>query len=150
MSKINIRIVIDFSTRPNGPSSTRFYLYDNSGDTKVISHHRFRQLLLANGSNINVEVAFGDGHETRDAVGLMDILGTARNTVYARLEPSNDTLVNGKQDIVVYSDQEATEPISRYPWHYSESSPKYGDSVIRINCVDRYLIWLTDLVEEPA
>lgn len=148
--QINIRICVNFSTDQESNATTRFFRHDENYDTVEISDFDLRQLLLANGSNVNVEISFGDGHETRDAVGLLDTLGQTRSTLYARREPTNDSEVPDKQDIVLYSDQEATKPVARYPWHYTESSPKYGASLVTHNCSVYYLIWLTDLIEEQV
>jgi hypothetical protein len=144
---ICIRVCLNFSTDPSSKLETKIFRYDDQNDTVEITPHELRQLLLSNGKNVNVETSFGDGHETRQAVGLLDVLGEARTTVYARNEPSNDDEVTGKQDVIIYEDQEATKPIARFPWHYSESKPRHGDSIITLNCSKKYLIWLTDLVE---
>lgn len=145
--QINIRIVIDFSTDRQSNATTRFFRYDENNDTVEIKDFELRQLLLTNGSNVSVEVAFGDGHETRDAVGLMDVLGTARSTLYARREKNitEEVIDENDLDIVLYKDQEATEPVARYPWHFVQTKPRYGDSIVVHNCSTYYLIWLTDL-----
>tara|TARA_B100001778_G_scaffold334952_2_gene349505 strand:- start:20856 stop:21317 length:462 start_codon:yes stop_codon:yes gene_type:complete len=147
--QINIRIVIDFLSSRQDTPRTRFFRYDENNDTFELFNFELRQLLLTNGSNVSVEVAFGDGHETRDAVGLMDVLGTARSTLYARREPTKDEEgSDGDMDIVLYRSQDATEPIARYPWHFVQTKPRYGDSIVVHNCATYYLIWLTDLQTE--
>lgn len=156
--RINIRVCIDFPIRNEGETKARFFVYDQTGDTVSITGKQLRQLLLKHGSLVSVETSFGDGHETRDSVGLMDTLHSARSTLYARREPTtdpegmsrNEVTPHRYMDIVLYRNQDATEPVARYPWHYSESRPKYGDSLVVHNCAAYYLIWLTDLVEEPA
>lgn len=145
--QINIRICINFSGDRNSNVATKFFRYDKNDETVKIKDSELRQLLLANGSNVNVEVSFGDGHETRDAVGLMDTLGETRLTLYARREKSIDEKAVdwNDLDIVLYRDKEATEKVARYPWPYYKSKPRYGDSLVVHNCATYYLIWLTDL-----
>lgn len=149
--QINIRIVIDFSTDRQSNATTRFFRYDENNDTVEIKDFELRQLLLTNGSNVSVEVAFGDGHETRQAVGLIDVLGTARSTLYARREPTKDEEgSDGDMDIVLYRTQDATEPVGRYPCHFVQTKPRYGDSIVVHNCATYYLIWLTDLTTQAV
>lgn len=143
--QICIRVCLNFSTNPSSNLETKIFRYNDQNDTVEISPHELRQLLLSNGSNVSVETSFGDGHETRDAVRLMDVLGDARSTLYARREHSTDKgALPGCVDVVLYRDQKAKEELERYFWWRSSGCPCPGDSTFVYNGSTYYLIWLTD------
>ena len=71
------------------------------------------------------------------------------NALYARKEPTTDPHLGtinrkGKKDVILYSDSEATQQVSRYPWHYTLSKPDKRNKKIMHNCAEYDLVWLPD------
>lgn len=70
-------------------------------------------------------------------------------TLFARYEPTNDSYVlsngiKGKRDVVIYKDREATQPMGRFPWHYTGNPTKASKSCM-LNCCEWRLEWMEDL-----
>lgn len=147
--RITVRVCINFPSKEGEKTETLFFRYDEYGDTFEITDSQMRQLLLQQGSLVDAEFSFEDGHETRDAVPLLDTLHSARSALYAREEPSTDPELEGIDhdhfDVVLYEDKEATRRAARYPWYFEKSKPKPDQSIITHNCATRYLIWLPRL-----
>lgn len=88
-------------------------------------------------------------NEAVSVSGVLDIQPTTPSssgllTLYARKEPTRDQLVEadkGKKDTVVYRDRECTEPMGRWPWHYS-NCPKCGQAEVTLNCSRWQLEWV--------
>lgn len=106
------------------------------------------------------------GIKSKNEQRLMDLI-----TLYARREPTADSVAIayglgmsnkpapsgrsveqlirsgffGKMDVVLYSNPEATEQVSRRSW-YSTSTPRRSAKVVTHNCFRYSLIWLTDFI----
>jgi hypothetical protein len=151
MSKqINIRMAVNFANTRRGKAEVDFFQYDGDNDLQQISDFDLRQLILTNGKNINLEVSFGDGHETRDAISLIDVLGETRQTLYARREQCDDGKVVDYNDlrVVLYKDQNATEEFAVFDSYSYNSKPRHGDSIASVSDKAYYLIWLADKLKE--
>ena len=94
----------------------------------------------------------------------------ANFTVYARLEPTTDSVLidaaaraakignkmekralslssYDNMDVQVYHDREATRPYGRHPANHRQSKPKYKRTkYTTMNCVNYNLVWLPPLV----
>lgn len=159
--KINIRVCINFIDKEFYQSSTEiiFFRYDKQGDTQIISHNEFRQLVLQHGSDVHIETSFGDGYETNGSQPLIDVLGETRPVLYARREEKTDIKNSFIYDIVLYRDREATQPFGRstfenclfdYASHSSKDFPvNDAPNYINICGHNYYLFWLTDLIKQP-
>jgi hypothetical protein len=77
--------------------------------------------------------------------------------LYARREPADDAVLLNlaertnlgvrHMDVVLYEDMAATQPVSRYPWHYKQTAQlrRRSAQYIMHNC-DRYrVLWLHDI-----
>ncbi len=62
-------------------------------------------------------------------------------TLYARREPTTDSLCPSKKDVCLYRDAEGTQRVARHPWHYS-STPDRRYKWIMHNCSRYRLLWL--------
>jgi hypothetical protein len=73
-------------------------------------------------------------------------------TLYARKEPTTDSTTlahpeftkGNEQDIVLYSNAEATEQKCRFPWYYS-TKPDRRNKTVMFNCHRWRLEWLPAL-----
>lgn len=76
------------------------------------------------------------------------------STVYARKEPTDDTLVSQtsqekrgakftpRYDVQVYRDKTCQDKMGRFPWHYTKSMPTRRNKYIMLNCSRWKLVWL--------
>lgn len=65
-------------------------------------------------------------------------------TVYARKEPTTDSLVDPSEqrmDVQIYKDKEATRKFARFPWYYS-SKPTKRNKYVTLNCYKWRLQWI--------
>ena len=69
-------------------------------------------------------------------------------TIYVRREPTTDSVArrycptSSHMDWVFYGSAEATTPVARVPWYYS-NGPRRSRKTYVINCFRYRLVWLT-------
>jgi hypothetical protein len=87
-------------------------------------------------------------NETSEAIDELRLLGvewpTAQEypTVWARREPTTDPEQPKAFDTVCYRDEECTDPIGRFPWHFHKNSvPQPEDETVQLNCAIFRLRW---------
>jgi hypothetical protein len=77
--------------------------------------------------------------------------GRRMNTLFARKEPTTETLPRGagqtarKMDTVLYKDAQASEAAMRIPWHFNRSTPTKKQRTVFFNCHRYLLAWLPPL-----
>ena len=80
--------------------------------------------------------------------------------LFARREPTNDSTVRfyceatgaplehlrnwRLRDVVLYADRNATRPVARWPWYFSNIPNRHNRWVMH-NCARFALVWLSDL-----
>jgi len=82
--------------------------------------------------------------------------------IYVRYEPTTDEnlrsqyvsehdkkLLAKKNDVVGYLDEDCTEFLIRWPWHY-KSKPKKNTKYRVVNCSTWELVWVDDYKESFA
>lgn len=67
-------------------------------------------------------------------------------TLFAKKEPTADSVsiqhgLEKKLDTVIYRDQECTQVIARWPWHYS-NCPRRNQKRVTLDCYNWNLSWL--------
>ena len=71
--------------------------------------------------------------------------------LYLRREPTTDDVLlrmapkARKLDVQTYRDAACTNPIARWPWHYSQGKPRRNCRTVTVNCYRWQAVWLPDL-----
>lgn len=76
-------------------------------------------------------------------------------TLFARREPTTDPILRAmapkarRSDVQVYRDADATQPVGRFPWNYS-NKPRSKQRRVTLNCARYALQWLAPLSQSAA